>query len=554
MSCACRRIDNDLCEEGATGATGPTGPGFVGPTGPTGSTGSTGPTGPTGANGINGPTGPTGLNGVTGPTGFTGPTGAGSTGVQSVDNEAVAGEGLVTNVDPYNPKVKRLFQGAGLSFFPSATDILIQCDPMAPTIYGSAYGNQTNTETAIGYNNLAQVGSGQRSNIIGAELPAFNTDESNIMCSYQNLSTATNTYSRSNIILCSDSSEINSATNSHIIAENLNATGLDMNNCIYIGEMHNTTPADVSMCLNNNLYGNAITMAKESVYMGCGQNSITLNNNEFHMDFRCPNAFYHDLGGLTTSDVLYYNTANGQIGYGAAPSGITGPTGANGTNGATGPTGARGATGPTGSNTIIPNRNWSTSTYAILDGPTGAIGATSAVSFNDIFPATGLFMSQANTSTPIGISTQLYNPAYSVGLAANIVCAAGLNTINNMSLGPTGSYNSGALVLLTGVFTNTGTNAAGFMTCSLSIQALLSTAADPTYISVQSFRSDNSTLLFSRDIVITDAYTRNYTFMEMCALNNSATYIWRLNVTLNGSSGTVTLFANNTKLSFQRLR
>jgi hypothetical protein len=524
MGCDCRRIDNNECDNGNTG-----------PTGPTGINGITGPTGPTGQNG---PTG-SGFTGPTGSVGPTGPTGAGSTGVQSVNNEAVAGEGLVTNVDPYNPKVKRLVQGAGLTFFPSATDMLIQCDPMAPTVYGSAYGNQTNTETAIGYNNLAQVGGGQRSNIIGAELPAFNTDEANIMCSYQNLSTAVNTYSRSNIILCGDSSEINSTTNSHIYGENLNAGTLDMNNCVYIGDMQQTTPADVSICLNNNLYGNPITMAEESVYMGCGQNSITLNNNEFHMDFRCPSAFYHDLGGLTTSDVLYYDTANGQIGYGAAPSGSAGPTG---------PTGANGPTGSAGSSIVI-NRIGSVGTTSLFQGATGATGAAT---FFDIFVGTGLFLS-GGVSSAIGISTQLYNPAYSVGLAADIVCAAGLNTINNMSLGPTGAYNSGALTLATGqLFTSQ--NGGGFFSSSLSIQALLSTAADPTYISVQVFRTDNSTLLFSRNIVITDAFIRNYNFMEMTGINSSAFYIWRLNVTLNTGSGTVTLFANDTRLTYQRLR
>lgn len=529
MGCDCRRIDNNECDNGNTG-----------PTGPTGINGITGPTGPTGQSG---PTG-AGFTGPTGQIGPTGPTGAGSTGVQSVDNEAVAGEGLVTNVNPLNPKVKRLNQGAGLSFFPTATDMLIQCDPMAPTVYGSAYGNQTNTETAIGYNNLAQVGGGQRSNIIGAELPAFNSDESNIMCSYQNLSTAINTYSRSNIILCGDSSEINSSTNSHIYAENLNAGSLDMNNCVYIGDMQQTTPADVSMCLNNNLFGNPITMAKESVYMGCGQNSITLGNNEFHMDFRCPKAFYHDLGGLSTSDVLYYDSTSGQIGYGAAPSGSAGPTGPTGANGPTG------STGPTG-NSIIINRIGSVGTYGIVNGSTGFNGPTGTIGIVDVQPGVGLTMGGGGTSI-LTIQTQFYNPAANLGLTGNVGITGGTNTItNNTSTGPTGSYNSGGVGSTGQIFLSSSQT--GWFQCSLSIQSLLSTPSDPTYITVQVFRVGNSTVQFSRDIVITDAYTRNYDFNEMLSLSSDF-YVWRLICTLNSSLGTTTLYSDKSRFTYQRLR
>jgi collagen type VII alpha len=539
MSCACRRIDNDLCEEGATGATGPTG-----------SSGFTGPTGPTGSNGNNGPTGPTGPTGNNGSIGPTGPTGAGSTGVQTVGNTGTGTAQLVVNTDPLNPKVKTLFEGAGLSLFNGVDDILIQCDPMAPTVFGSIYGNQTNTENFIGNNNNALSGAGQRSNVIGSDLPGFNTDESNVIVSYQNLSTATNTYSRSNIMLSGDSSEISESTNSHIYANSLNAGSLSMNNCLYIGNMANTTPADGSICINNNEYGNTINMAKESVYIGSGQNAITLGNNECHLDFKCPKLFYHDLGGGVFSDSLYYDSASGKIAYGASPAGITGPagptgpTGANGTNGATGPTGG----------VVNMARNFTAGSFAILGGATGTTGPTGSNiwGINDISPATGISISQTDSNSPLLIGTVLNNPASNLGLTSNVGLTGGINTItNNTSTGPTGSYNSGSVGASGLCFLSTSQT--GYYQCSLSIQALLSTPSDPTLITVQVFRTGNSTVQFSRDIVITDAYTRNYSFSEMLNMGSDF-YAWRLVVTLNSSLGTVTLFANNTRFTYQRLR
>lgn len=244
------------------------------------------------------------------------------------------------------------------------------------------------------------------------------------------------------------------------------------------------------------------------------------------------------------------NGLNGATG----PTGPNGPTGSNGLNGATGPTGpiGSGITGPTGANTIIPNRNYSAGTYAILDGNTGALGATGTISINDIFPGTGLFMSQATTSNAIGISTQLYNPASNLGLTGDVGITGGTNTItNNISNGFTGSFNSG-VVGSTGHYAIVSSQT-GYFQCSLSIQALASTQLDPTYITVQVFRTDNSTVQFSRDIVITDAYIRNYNFSEMLSLS-IGTYVWRLVCTLNSSLGTVTLFSDKSRFTYQRLR
>jgi len=233
--------------------------------------------------------------------------------------------------------------------------------------------------------------------------------------------------------------------------------------------------------------------------------------------------------------------------------GPTGPNGLNGNDGPTGPTGSNGATGPTGGLSTA-SRNYSPGTYTIIDGGTGTIGPTSHFSFNSIFPGTGLFMAQGTTSDNIGISTQLSNPAYNVGIGANLVCSAGLNTINNFSLGNTGMFNSGALVLGTGVLSLSQTQT-GMFICSLNIGALLSTSLDPTLIKVQVYRTDNSTIQFERNIAITDPYIRNYNFCEMCSnLTISSTYVWRLDITLNGSSGAVTMYANNSRFTYQRLR
>lgn len=561
MSCACRRIDNDLCEEGATGATGPTG-----------SSGFTGPTGPTGSNGINGPTGPTGLNGATGSTGSigpTGPTGAGSTGVQSVGNTGAGTGQLVVNTDPYNPKIKTLFEGAGLSIFNGTDDILLQCDPMSPTVYGSIYGNQTNTENFIGNNNNALTGAGQRSNVIGSDLPGFNTDESNIIVSYQNLATATNTYSRSNIILSGDSSEISDSTNCHIYANNLNAQTLSMNNSIYIGNMANTTPNDVSICINNNEYGNNIVMATESVYIGSGQNAITLGNNECHLDFRCPKLFYHDLGGGVFPDSLYYDSATGKIAYGASPSGITGPTGANGPTGPTGAQGSTGPTGPTGANGVTGP------TGAGITGPTGAstvnIGSTGAGQnlYGGLGGATGAITFYPLEIDPPGNSVSISSnnmrvAAIRSSFATNVTLTSNIVLPNSSTTNLTGWSTSGLSNLFNTAaswFTvATGVLAPAAFGGSLRIQVTLNFAFDdtnagvtPQTFIVQFYNSTDALVVRQKKIYLNHANLMTYTFTFVTNLTSTKSYIFR--IVNNSAAGTQTVYnsAEYTNLSIERL-
>jgi len=190
---------------------------------------------------------------------------------------------------------------------------------MTPTVLGTAYGSQAaDTDNHLGFEN--NVVSGSRSNAIGSYLSAFTMDESNLMSAYQNFIAGTpSSINRSNCFLSSDSSELNSLNYSHILGAELKANGLDLEKCVYIGNLVNVIPTTVSICLTNDLYGGVIQMAEESVYFGSNRNTLTLNNNEFHIDFRCDRWFYHDLAGGTATEILYYEPSSGQITWGAAP-------------------------------------------------------------------------------------------------------------------------------------------------------------------------------------------------------------------------------------------
>lgn len=190
---------------------------------------------------------------------------------------------------------------------------------MQPTQLGIAYGNQASqTENHLGYENQAPVGS--RSNIFGCYLPpTLTSDESNIMVAYQNLSTASNTYSHSNIIISGHGSEILNSNRSHILAHELNAGGVDMDYCTYIGNMRNVVPANLSMCFNNDKFGNPIQMAKESYYFGSGKNAVVMNNGELVFDFG-DRVRWFGVGGGTQTQMIYYEPSTGDFTYGPIPS------------------------------------------------------------------------------------------------------------------------------------------------------------------------------------------------------------------------------------------
>lgn len=218
---------------------------------------------------VSGPTGPTGAAGFTGHTGPTGATGP---------------------IGPDGPNI-----------------------PMVPYTIGSAYGFQDTGSLInnIGYGNES---TSTRGNCIGQVLPTSLTgDKSNIICSV-NTMTGANSIFDSNLLISADTSEIGNANRSTLIGQSFTAN--TYNQSVYIGDMRNTTPADISTCINNNIFSNNIVMAKESAYFGSGQNAITLNNNEVHFDYRAPNFYYHDLLNQNALNLMYYDTTTSKITYG----------------------------------------------------------------------------------------------------------------------------------------------------------------------------------------------------------------------------------------------
>lgn len=190
---------------------------------------------------------------------------------------------------------------------------------MQPTVLGTVYGNQSSdTDNHIGFDN--QVGSGSRSNVIASYLSnSVSADESNLLISYQNFQSSSGTHSHSNIIVSGDSSDLTSSNRTHVLGHEILGNGLTMDDSIYVGNLRNVAPATVSICLTNDLYNNLIQMAQESVYFGSNANALVLGNNEFHIDFKCPRWYYHDLTSGSTTDQLYYDTTTSQITHGPLP-------------------------------------------------------------------------------------------------------------------------------------------------------------------------------------------------------------------------------------------
>ena len=208
---------------------------------------------------------------------------------------------------------KTLLANTGISISDNVDNVFVGLNPMTPSEIGGIYGSQRATEdNHIGFKNF--VPDGSKSNVIGSELPSSLLGESsNIISSYINLSTANGTFSRSNVILSGDNSEINSTVNTHVMANDFAGSGLDMESSLYVGNMRNTKPTTVSACINQNLYGNTIEMGKNSWYIGSGRNNISLAPNEMHFDTGCDRLYYHDLATGSNSDVLFYDPVSGLI-------------------------------------------------------------------------------------------------------------------------------------------------------------------------------------------------------------------------------------------------
>lgn len=380
MTCDCRRVDNNSCNPGPTGITGSSGP-----TGPTGSTG------PTGASGPN-----TNLILYQIPD-TAGPTGNIIYEIGSADESAIVvcsqsppatqiiNIGGSTQINATGGQITMLTDSLQITTLPNniTSDVVYYdsgtqlvsygaapvTNPMQPLVVGTAYGFQDTGSLInnLGYDNNATL---TRGNVYAQGVPSSLTgDKSNVIASVNTLQ-ASNNIIDSNVIISADSSELQTVNRSNIIGQSFSNPN-DYDHCLYIGDMLNTIPNNYSMCINTNYYGNPITMAKESVYFGFGQNNLTLNNNECHFDFRSPNLYYHDLGQASTSNILFYDNSNGKISWDsssilppgpAGPTGSTGPTGAAGTNGTNGTNGPTGPTGASGAPAFTVSSNLTTTT------------------------------------------------------------------------------------------------------------------------------------------------------------------------------------------------
>ena len=213
---------------------------------------------------------------------------------------------------------RAITEGAGIQITSDADDVLVQQRAMQPSTLGGIYGNQNDDSNIIGNNNNAIIGTNQNSNVIGSDLGLFTPQDTNMMVTYDNFSgIAGSSYVNSNIIVSGTGSNILGSSNTNVIANGLISPSTVLTNSIYIGDLNDTIPATNSICINNNVNGNAITMATNSVYMGTGNNIINVSTGECHFDFDCPAWFYHNLTNSIPAgnNILYYDPVLQQIYY-----------------------------------------------------------------------------------------------------------------------------------------------------------------------------------------------------------------------------------------------
>lgn len=163
-----------------------------------------------------------------------------------------------------------------------------------PTTLGTVYADQDlgSDRNNFGYNNFCSATS---SNVMGTNIPSsVSSNLSNIISTGGNLSATSPNITLSNLILSDTNSNVNYANLSHVIARGL-VNNADFEQSIYLGNMEATTPSSYSICINNNMNGQPIAMSKESLYIGTGASSVTLSNNEAHIDGKYTRIYLHDL-------------------------------------------------------------------------------------------------------------------------------------------------------------------------------------------------------------------------------------------------------------------
>jgi len=429
-----------------------------------------------------------------------------------------------TGTGPFN--FKALVSGAGIDVTSGPTDVTITNSAMQPTQVGGAYGNQNQDSIVLGYNNLAIIGTNQNSNVIGSDLPALTPQDSNILSTFGNLQlSGSSVYTNSNILVSDNGSEIQNATSSNIIAQNVNSPTTDLDNCLYIGDLANVSTATNSICINTNIGGSAIQMANNSAYIGTGQNAIVLAANSCHLDLNAANLYYHNLGTATASNVLYYNTATSQITYGTAPS----------------------------SSITVANPGASGSTFEVL---MNAGSGSGPFNFRSILPSGGLdvFISGGNK---ISLSTFPVSYSTNVTLSANQVLVN--NSTTNIGSWSTGGmqnlYNTSVFTLLTGVWltaaiTNPYRIQFNFTFAYQDSNAL----ATPITLIVQLYNSTDAVIQRQKKIYINHDQLQTYIFDGTCNLNNAnKAYVFRI---VNPSlAGTQTLYGATeyTNLSINKI-
>lgn len=210
--------------------------------------------------------------------------------------------------------IKSILQNTGINVLDNGSDVLIELKPATPEEIGGVFGNQDKFSNHIGFEN--QIKLPTQSNIIGSILPSGpSVNQSNILLSYPNFQISAGVYNESNIISASAGTEINNSQFTHAIVNNLDASGNDMNNCLYFGNMRNVRPDDESVCINSDLYGSGIRMARGSWYVGAGYTPLSLGNNEMHIDTRCQALYYHNLDSGNGPNILTYDPSSGLISY-----------------------------------------------------------------------------------------------------------------------------------------------------------------------------------------------------------------------------------------------
>lgn len=174
-----------------------------------------------------------------------------------------------------------------------------------PTTLGTVYADQDlgSDRNNFGYNNFCSASS---SNVMGTNIPSgVSSNLSNIISTGGNLSATSPNITLSNMLLSDTNSNVNYANLSHVVARGL-LNNADFEQCLYWGNMDNTTPSSYSICVNNNVNGQAIQMSNKSLYLGTGATNINLSNNEAHLDGKYSRIYLHDLNSVSTPPIPYY--------------------------------------------------------------------------------------------------------------------------------------------------------------------------------------------------------------------------------------------------------